>query len=68
MEQDSNPHLLNAKHTLLNVSIKLSRNCRILSFRQVIVPQSKAHFFDDSRRLDVRSMNIHMSRVNFDKQ
>ena len=44
MEQDSNPHLLNAKHTLLNVSIKLSRNCRILSFRQVIVPQSKAHF------------------------
>ena len=44
MEQDSNPHLLNAKHILLNVSIKLSRNCRILSFRQVIVPQSKAHF------------------------
>ena len=49
MEQDSNPHLLNAKHILLNVSIKLSRNCRILSFRQVIVPQSKAHLYDRER-------------------
>ena len=46
MEQDSNPHLLNAKHILF----------------------LKLPFYDDSRRLDVRSMNIHMSRVNFDKQ
>ena len=44
MEQDSNPHLLNAKHILLNESIKVSRNCRIHSFRQVIVLQSKAHY------------------------
>ena len=32
IEPDLNPHLLNAKHILLNVPIKLSRNCRILSF------------------------------------
>ena len=44
IEPDLNPHLLNAKHILLNVPIKLLRNCRILSFRQVIVPQSKTHF------------------------
>ena len=44
IEPDLNPHFLNAKHILLNVPMKLLRNCRILSFRQVIVPQSKAHF------------------------
>ena len=38
---DSNPHLLSVNDSLL--SIRLSRNCVIFSFINVIVPQSKAH-------------------------
>ena len=43
---DSNPHLLSAKDSLLqvHVSIRLSRNCIFFPFIKVIVPQSKAHF------------------------
>ena len=63
---DSNPHLLSAKtqgyplgdRGIVIKFIQISNNTTITS----------ALFYEDSRRLSKRSLNIHMSRVNFDKQ
>ena len=63
---DSNPHLLSAK--TLNNPLGYPGTVNNFIQIQVIVQQSKAHFYEDSRRLSKRSLNIHMSRVNFDKQ
>ena len=62
MVLDSNPHLLNAKNSLLY--IRLSRNCRILSFKLVSVPQSKAQFYDDTCLRSVyNTLNGNLSKV-----
>ena len=57
---DSNPHLLSAK--ILDYP---------LGYRGIlinIIQISNCTFYEDSRRLSKRSLDIHMSRVNFDKQ
>ena len=63
---DSNPHLLSA----ITLDYPLGYLGIVNNFIQiqVIVQQSKTHFYEDSRRLSERSLNIHMFRVNFDKQ
>ena len=61
---DINPHILSAKDSLL--SIRLMGNCDF-SYIKVIVPQSKAQiFYEDTRRLEEKSLNMHMSQVNVD--
>ena len=63
---DSNPHILSAKNSFL--SIRLLGICDFFSFIIAIVPQSKAHiFYEDSRRLEERSVNMRMSQANVDK-
>ena len=63
---DSNPHLLSAK--TLDYPLGYRGFFLFISFRLVIVQQAKAHFYEDLRRVSKRSLNIHMSRVNFDQQ
>ena len=66
MQLDSNPHLLTAKlkHPTIHWAIG---ELWLISFRLVIVP-SRAQFLRRFTKTDERSLNIHMSRVNFDKQ
>ena len=65
MLRDSNPHLLSAKDSLL--SIRLSRNCDFF-FQKLLCHNLKQTFYEDCRRMEERSMNMHMSQVNVDKQ
>ena len=60
---DSNPHLLSAK----TLDYPLGYRGIVINFIQ-ISNNLKRTFYEDSRRLSKRSLNIHMSRVNFDKQ
>ena len=63
---DSNTHLLSAK----TQEYPLGYRGIIINFIQISYYRtiSSALFYEDSRRLSKRTLNIHMSRVNFDKQ
>ena len=67
---DSNPHLLSEQESLL--SIRLLRNYEFYMHKSNCATShyiTLMHtFYDDSRRLEDRSLNIHMSQVNVDKQ
>ena len=63
---DSNPHLLSDK----TLDYPLSHRGIVINFIQICNCTTifSALFYEDSRRLSKRSLNIHMSQVNFDKQ
>ena len=63
---DSNPHLSSAK----TFDYPLGHGGIVINFIQIsnCTTISSAPFYEDSRRLSERSLNIHMSRVNYDKQ
>ena len=58
---DSNPHLLSAK----TLNYPLGYRGIVIHFFQI---SNCTTIYEDSRRLSKRSLNIYMSRVNFDKQ
>ena len=62
---DSNPHLLSAK----TQDYPLSYWGIMIKFIQISYNTTiSSALYEDSRRLSKRSLNIHMSRVNFGKQ
>ena len=63
---DSNPHVLSAK----TLDYPLGYRGIVFTFIQIsnCTTIYSALFYEDSRRLSKRSLNIHMSRVNFDRQ
>ena len=65
---DSNPFLLSAN----KLDYPLGYVGVVINFIQVRLSNctaiSSVPFYEDSRRLSERSLNIHMSQVNFDKQ
>ena len=63
---DSKPHLFSRKASLF--SIRLLRNCDFFMHKSNCATILKHTFYEDSRRLEERPLNIHMSQVNVDKQ
>ena len=64
MQLYSNAHLLSATFKDSPLSIRLSRDC---DFFIKISNYPKRKFYEESRRLGERSLNIHMSQVKVDK-